>query len=145
MCKSTGLIILVLANRHSASTEALLTPIVSLTAVTATTPSTSVNTTLSTKEASFITGALTTTNTSSAAIATTTANMTGIAAVVVPSGTLFRMPGTKILIFPIGAIVCGTWTLLLVGTIAYGTVGRIGFRDQFRSRKARELGKVGGR
>lgn len=64
-------------------------------------------------------------------------NQTGIAAVVNAPGVLFQMPGTQILIFPIGAVVTGTWAVLLVATIAYGTLGRIGFREQFRRQNAR--------
>jgi beta-lactamase regulating signal transducer with metallopeptidase domain len=49
----------------------------------------------------------------------------------------FVLPGTKILIFPIGAIVTGVWAFLGMATLAYGTVGRMRFRDQYRGRVMR--------
>lgn len=115
----------------SAQMEALLTPYVTLTAVDTTNKQ--IQTSLSAKEASFIQGAFAV----SAVQATMggnlpTVNQTGIAAVVNAPGVLFRTPGTQILIPPIGAVITGTWVVLMLLTIGYGTIGRIGFRDQFR-------------
>jgi hypothetical protein len=48
----------------------------------------------------------------------------------------FVLPGRTLGIFPIGLIITSTWALLFIGTIMYGTIGRMQFRDQFRRRKA---------
>jgi hypothetical protein len=56
---------------------------------------------------------------------------------VVAPGEPFVVPGTHILITPIGGIVTGTWALLLIATITYGTVGRMRFKDHYRRRVAR--------
>jgi hypothetical protein len=56
---------------------------------------------------------------------------------VVAAGEPFVVPGTHILIAPIGGIVTGAWALLLIATITYGTVGRQRFKDQYRRRVAR--------
>jgi hypothetical protein len=95
------------------------------------------NTTVSSSEASFLLGMESAVSLTNLLAAVNAVNMTGIAAVVNAPGVLFKMPGTQILIFPIGAIITGVWAVLLLSTIAYGTVGRIGFRDQFRRQTAR--------
>lgn len=50
----------------------------------------------------------------------------------------FILPGTKIEIFPIGAIITGSWALLFVSAIGWGTVGKVGFREHYRRRIARD-------
>lgn len=69
--------------------------------------------------------------------------MSGIAAKVITPGSLFRLPGTRILIFPIGAIITGVWTLLFVGVVSWGTLGRVQFREQYRRQSARAAEKAG--
>ncbi|KAK0723398.1 hypothetical protein B0T26DRAFT_642955 [Lasiosphaeria miniovina] len=46
----------------------------------------------------------------------------------------FVVPGMQILIFPVGLIITGAWTLLGVAAYAYGTYSRYQFRDQFLKR-----------
>lgn len=92
-----------------------------------------VNTTLASDEATFVTGvfAAQVTPTKSQVVAP-------IQTLVVASDKPFVLPGVNILIFPIGGIITGTWAILFISTIAYGTFGRMQFREQFRSRKARQ-------
>lgn len=54
----------------------------------------------------------------------------------------FVLPGTKIEIFPIGAIITGSWAVLLVGFVGWGTVGKVGFREHYRRRIARDRAAV---
>ncbi|KAG9241792.1 hypothetical protein BJ878DRAFT_208740 [Calycina marina] len=115
-------------NMTDAQIEQLVTPTVTLTGTTIS--GSSVNTTINSTQASFVSGYF-------AEIADV-----AVAAVAQPMQTLvyatdelFILPGTQILIFPIGGIITGTWAILLMSTIAYGTVGRMQFRDQFRQRQ----------
>lgn len=97
------------------------------------------DTTLSSTEATFVTGVFSD-QVNATAVAATAASASATAAV-----TPFVLPGTKILIFPIGAIITGTWAALGVATVAYGTVGRIRFREHHRSRLARAEKRALGR
>jgi len=45
----------------------------------------------------------------------------------------FALPGTTFGIFPTGGILTWTWTVLFVGTFAFGTIGRIMSRKQNKS------------
>lgn len=91
-----------------------------------------VNTTLDLNQASFVNGEFST----QAAGVTKTVVQPPIQTLVVASDAPFVVPGLNILIFPIGGIITGVWAILFIGTISYGTVGRMQFRDQFRSRTA---------
>ncbi|CAD6448792.1 61dbb50b-23a6-4cd3-bfad-92a31efaafa2 [Sclerotinia trifoliorum] len=115
----------------SSAMEALLTPTVSLTGRDV--QGGTVNTTLNTNQASFVNGAFST----QAAGVTKTVAQPPIQTLVVASESPFVVPGLNILIFPIGGVITGIWAILFIGTISYGTIGRIQFRDQFRSRTAR--------
>jgi beta-lactamase regulating signal transducer with metallopeptidase domain len=90
------------------------------------------NTTLSNDQATFVSGVF-------AAVVTPTKSRVQppIQTLVVASGSPFVLPGLNILIFPIGAIITGIWTVLFLATIAYGTIGRMQFREQYRRRAAR--------
>jgi hypothetical protein len=91
-----------------------------------------VNTTLSSDEATFVSGVF------AAVIKPTISRLQPpIQTLVVTPGATFVLPGVHILIFPIGAIITGVWTVLFIATIAYGTVGRMQFREQYRRRAAR--------
>jgi hypothetical protein len=92
-----------------------------------------VNTSLSSSEATFVSGVF-------AKAATTTSKsvvQAPIQTLVVASDAPFVLPGLNILIFPIGGVITGTWAVLFIATVGYGTVGRIRFRDQYRRRSAR--------
>lgn len=58
---------------------------------------------------------------------------------VVGPGETFVLPGTQILITPIGVAITGTWALLLAMTVGYGTVSRLRFKDQYRRRVERVM------
>jgi len=116
------------ANLNSSSLQAILVPIITLAGVTP--AGQAINTTLSPTEATFVTGVFSgqtknITDATAAEAATIVAN--------VP----FVVPGTKILIFPIGAIITGAWTVIGMTVVMYGTIQRMGFRDSYRRRLAR--------
>ncbi|PQE14954.1 ribosome-recycling factor protein [Rutstroemia sp. NJR-2017a WRK4] len=122
---------LVSKDMDSSTYERLLTPTVTLSgkdAVGAT-----VNTTLDSNQASFVNGVFS----RQAEGVTRTAVQPPIQTLVVASESPFVVPGLKILIFPIGGVITGIWAVLFIGTIVYGTIGRMQFRDQFRTRTAR--------
>lgn len=91
-----------------------------------------VNASLADGEATFVSGVF-----AQPIIASKTAVQPPMQTLVVASDAPFIVPGLHILIFPIGAIITGIWTVLFIGTIAYGTFGRMQFRDQYRRRFAR--------
>ncbi|TVY15871.1 hypothetical protein LARI1_G006976 [Lachnellula arida] len=121
---------LLTANMGTAALQKVLVPTVSLTAVNGT--GQTVNTTLSSNEATFVNGVFAT-----QVVPTKSEVSPPIQTLVVASGEPFVVPGLHILIFPIGGIITGVWAVLLSATIAYGTIGRMQFRDQFRRRNAR--------
>jgi len=122
---------LLIANLNTSSLQALLVPTVTLTGTG--TSGATVQTNLSSTEATFVSGVFadqaTTSNADTAAAAAASSQ--------VQADTVFKVPGTRISIFPIGAIITGVWAILGFATIAYGTIGRMGFRDQYRRRAAR--------
>jgi len=105
-------------------------PTVSLTGTDAT--GKSVNTTLSSQEATFVSGVFATTF-----VPTKSQADKPIQTLVVASGSPFVVPGLQIMIFPIGGIITGVWAILFISTIAYGTYGRMQFRESYRRRAAR--------
>ncbi|KAI1349478.1 hypothetical protein F5Y01DRAFT_185323 [Xylaria sp. FL0043] len=54
----------------------------------------------------------------------------------------FVLPGVNLLIFPIGLVVTGFWTLVGVGAYAFGTYERYNYRESYRRRKAMSGGKA---
>jgi len=111
------------ANLNSTDLQAILIPMVTLSAKTAS--GAIVNTTLSSTEAVFVTGVF---SDQPKTIATAASIVASIP---------FILPGTQILIFPIGAIITGIWALLGIATVGYGTYGRMVFREQYRRRVLR--------
>jgi len=113
-----------------ATLRKLLVPTVTLTGTDSN--GNEVNTTLSSNEATFVSGVF-------AATATVTRNspQPPIQTLVVAANQPFVVPGLHILIFPIGGIITGIWAVLFIGTLLYGTYGRMQFRDQYRRRFAR--------
>lgn len=108
--------------------QGLLIPDVTLNAVSSS--GANVSSTLSSDEATFVNGVF-----SDQANATTLAAKAAAesaAAASAAAAAPFVLPGTKILIFPIGAIITGIWAILGIGTVAYGTFGRLQFREQYR-------------
>jgi hypothetical protein len=121
---------LLTANMGTAALQKVLVPTVTLTGTDGT--GAQVNTSLSSDEATFVSGVF-------AAQVTVTKSQVvpPIQTLVVASDAPFVVPGLNILIVPIGLIITSIWTVLFVGTIAYGTVGRMQFREQYRRRAAR--------
>lgn len=121
---------LLATNMGTTALQKILVPTVTLTGQGAT--GQTVNTTLSNDQATFVSGVF-------AAVVTPTKSRVQppIQTLVVAAGSPFVVPGLNILIFPIGAIITGIWTVLFIATIAYGTIGRMQFREQYRRRAAR--------
>ncbi|TLS26799.1 hypothetical protein PpBr36_04113 [Pyricularia pennisetigena] len=116
---------------NMAAIEALVMPVVTLSAVNPTGQTVSTN--VSSNEAAFVAGVFS---------ESTVMSEFGVANMAVDrslemlaNGTIaFVLPGVSIMIFPVGLIVTSIWTVGLCGAIAFGTFNRIGFREQFRRR-----------
>ena len=109
--------------------EALLTPNITLTGSIAN--GSTLQTQLSSKDASFVSGLFqdaTTGNTTAAAQA---------AAASAAANAAFVLPGTTLGIFPIGLIITSAWAGIFIAVLAYGTFGRIQFRESYRRRMKR--------
>lgn len=120
----------------STALQNVLIPTVSLSAKT--TAGADVSTVLAPREATFLIGVF-----ANSVQTTIPFNPLG-APLVVQDGVPFVLPGQHILIFPIGAIITGIWAVLGITTVMYGTLGRLGFREQYRKRMARAEGKARG-
>lgn len=121
---------LLTANMGTAALQKVLVPVVTLTGTDST--GAKANTSLSSDEATFVSGVF-----AQQATVTKSQVIPPIQTLVVASDAPFVVPGLNILIVPIGLIVTSVWTVLFVATIAYGTVGRMQFREQYRRRAAR--------
>ncbi|RKF65023.1 hypothetical protein GcC1_126017 [Golovinomyces cichoracearum] len=111
--------------------QRVLTPVVTLSAIDST--GANVKTSLSSDELTFVNGVF-------AKKLTNTVPLLAppIQTLVVAPDAPFVVPGLNILIFPVGLIITGTWTVLIIATIGYGTYGRIQWREQFRETKLKE-------
>ncbi|KIN00545.1 hypothetical protein OIDMADRAFT_165141 [Oidiodendron maius Zn] len=117
--------------------KSALVPTVTL---TGTSPQgTQASTTLSFTSSSFLVGSFSTSSSKSVTQANVASQQTPLQTLVVGPGQQFVLPGTHILITPVGAIVTGVWALLLAMTIGYGTVKRIQFKEQYRRRVAKVM------
>ena len=119
------------AERCSATLEKLLVPTITLTGMQ--TNGQNVNTSLSGSEATFVNGVFA----KAATTVTKSAVESPIQTLVVASGAPFVLPGLKILIAPVGAVITVTWAILFIATVGYGTIARMQFREQYRRRSAR--------
>jgi hypothetical protein len=100
------------------------------------------STTLSMSEAAFLVGTFA--QQKSVTQANVAQGQAPMQTLVVGPGQKFVLPGTQILIAPIGGIVTGVWALLLAVTIGYGTIMRMRFKEQYRRRVTRATrGRVG--
>jgi len=120
----------ILTSLSSDALQKVLVPTVTLSAINAT--GQTVTTNLSSQEATFVSGVFAT-----QVVPTKSQVVPPLQTLVVASGAPFVVPGLKIMIFPIGAIITGIWAVLLIGTIGYGTYGRMQFREQYRRRMTR--------
>ncbi|PSS16543.1 hypothetical protein M430DRAFT_42558 [Amorphotheca resinae ATCC 22711] len=108
----------------------VLVPVVTLSAVDP--QGQPVNTSLPSTDATFVNGVF------SKQVAITKASVVPpMQTLVVASDAPFVVPGLHILIFPIGGIITGIWAVLFISTVAYGTIGRLQFKDHYRRRAAR--------
>ena len=53
-----------------------------------------------------------------------------------PKYVAFVLPGVSLMVYPIGLIITGLWTLVGFSVISFGYFERVSYRDQFRRRKA---------
>ncbi|RDW69317.1 hypothetical protein BP6252_08337 [Coleophoma cylindrospora] len=113
--------------------EQLVTPTVTL---TGTTNGKAVNTTLSSSEASFVYGVFSRAVSDGTTFSKSQAAIAPIQTLITAPNAPFVLPGTAILIAPVGGIITAVWTVLFCGAIGYGTFGRMQFADQFRRRSA---------
>lgn len=118
------------ANHRSSTIKKVLVPVVTLSAVDP--QGQPVNTSLPSTDATFVNGVF------SKQVAITKASVVPpMQTLVVASDAPFVVPGLHILIFPIGGIITGIWAVLFISTVAYGTIGRLQFKDHYRRRAAR--------
>ncbi|CRK32165.1 hypothetical protein HYQ45_002717 [Verticillium longisporum] len=116
-----------------AELEALVLPVLTLTATNTTGQRVSTN--VSSNEASFLTGVFSREVVMSE-FATAKQAVSNITAELRNGTVAFVLPGVQIMIFPIGLIITGIWTL--VGFVAYGigTYDRISYAESFKRRSA---------
>ena len=57
-----------------------------------------------------------------------------------PNNVAFVLPGTQIMIFPVGLIITSIWLVIGLAVVGFGTYERMSFREQFRRRTARAGG-----
>ncbi|KAL2761007.1 hypothetical protein ACRALDRAFT_1066602 [Sodiomyces alcalophilus JCM 7366] len=121
------------ANMTSAKLEALVMPILTL---TATTPDgLTVSTNVSSNEAAFLTGIFSDEENLSDFTRADRA-VANITRALEDGEVAFVLPGVQILIFPIGLVITGSWTLLGLAAYGYGTYERINYAESFKRRKA---------
>ena len=92
--------------------------------------------TLSPKDASFVNGLL---SQGTSTTCSTLMCMPSPAEAAARRSSAYQMPGTKFEIFPTGLIITSTWAFLGICVVAWGTVGRLRFRQQYRRRCARAI------
>ncbi|EEY22417.1 conserved hypothetical protein [Verticillium alfalfae VaMs.102] len=116
-----------------AELEALVLPVLTLTATNTTGQRISTN--VSSNEAAFLTGVFSREVVMSE-FATAKQAVSNITAELRNGTVAFVLPGVQIMIFPIGLIITGIWTL--VGFVAYGigTYDRISYAESFKRRSA---------
>ena len=56
----------------------------------------------------------------------------------------FVLPGTTLAIFPTGLLITSLWSLIGISFFTWGTIGRFQFREQYRRRKNRVIGRRNG-
>jgi hypothetical protein len=126
----------------SAELEALVMPILTLSAVNGTGQTIATN--VSSNEAAFVAGVfskeifMSEFALASAAVDDITQRMLNSFdpnnATLVP--VAFVLPGVQIMIFPIGLVITGLWLLIGLVVIGFGTYERFNYRTQFQRRKA---------
>ncbi|KLU82489.1 hypothetical protein MAPG_01561 [Magnaporthiopsis poae ATCC 64411] len=116
-----------------ATLEALVMPTVTLAAVNPT--GQTVTTNVSSNEAAFVAGVFSDSivmSEFSVANMAVEESLRQLANSTVP----FVLPGVQLMIFPFGLIICSIWLVGFVGAVGWGTIERMGFRDQYKRRIA---------
>ncbi|CCU77307.1 hypothetical protein BGHDH14_bgh03973 [Blumeria hordei DH14] len=109
------------------SLQKVLIPMVSLSALDTT--GATINTSLSKDGITFVNGVF-----SGPFLPTKATLAPPIQTLVVSKDAAFIVPGLNFLIFPIGLVITGLWTIAFVSTIGYGTIRRTQHRDDFREK-----------
>jgi hypothetical protein len=113
--------------------EIILMPMITLRAANG---SGEVRTTVSSNEASFLAGVFSSQSVMSDFSAAQLAVDQSTEAL--RNGTIaFVLPGTQIMIFPIGLVVTGTWLLIGLTAYGYGTFQRMQYAEMYKTRQAR--------
>ncbi|VDB86314.1 Bgt-3757 [Blumeria graminis f. sp. tritici] len=107
--------------------QKVLIPMVTISALDVT--GATINTSLSKDEITFVNGVF-----SGSVLPTKATLAPPIQTLVVSKDAAFIVPGLNILIFPIGLIITGLWTIAFVSTVSYGTFRRTQHRDEFREK-----------
>ncbi|KAL0944919.1 uncharacterized protein CTRU02_202806 [Colletotrichum truncatum] len=113
--------------------EALVMPTLTLTGINAV--GQTVNTNVSANEASFVTGVFSKEIVRSD-LAMAQAAVDDMVAGLKNGTVAFVLPGTQLMIFPVGLVVTGTWLLIGVAFYGFGTYERIGYAESYRRRRA---------
>lgn len=111
--------------------EALVLPQVTLSAVNA--GGNTVSTNISSNEAAFVNGVFSKEVIMSETSRAQTA-VNDIKAGLANGTVAFVLPGVSLMIFPVGLVITGLWTVLAFATYGYGTYNRINYRHTFRTR-----------
>ena len=121
-----------LMGRSRSALEAILMPTFTL---TGTVGKDTIQTNVSMNEASFLTGVFSKAVVMSEFSAAQAAVIQQVDAL--NNGTIaFVMPGTHIMVFPIGAIITSVWLFLGLAVYGFGTCERMRYADVFERRKA---------
>ncbi len=115
--------------RFSTFQQALLTPKICLAGGIANGSTLQIQ--LSSQDASFVSGLF---QDSATGNTTAAAHTTAVSAA---AEAEFVMPGTSLGIFPVGLIITSAWAGIFISVLAYGTFGRIQFRESYRRRMKR--------
>lgn len=113
--------------------QALLTPNITLAGGIAN--GSTLHTQLSSDDASFVSGLFQ----DSMSGNTTAAARAAAASHLAAANAKFVLPGTTLGIFPIGLIITSAWAGIFISVLAYGTFGRIQFRESYRRRLKRSV------
>ncbi|ROT41978.1 hypothetical protein SODALDRAFT_318758 [Sodiomyces alkalinus F11] len=121
------------ANMTSAEIEALVMPILTL---SATNPDgVTLTTNVSSNEAAFLTGVFSDEENLSDFTRADRA-VANITRALENAEVAFVLPGVQILIFPIGLVIIAVWTLIGVAAYGFGTYERVQYAESFKRRQA---------
>ncbi|KAI1809568.1 hypothetical protein GGS20DRAFT_274869 [Poronia punctata] len=119
--------------------EPLVMPIFTLTATNA--AGKAVSTNVSSTEAVFVIGIFSKDPPVLSASSTASLAMQNATERLKAGEVAFVLPGLNILIFPIGLVITGIWTIIGVGFYAFGTYERYQYRESYRRRMAMTASK----